>query len=848
MKTTILRNLKEKISTGSLVDRALKAAKEKIEKITNRVVSLAKDDMKYIVEKFGTEIIITEDGHVDFYIIARRDIDTRISYIRVANWQPEFSLGDVFLDDGSSREYKKLGNIVNALNKEYSKYGFDFQNVDTREINKIAKKEYQIYIELKEQQAQQAEKEEEKMENKNFKYADGNEVRVGDIVEVASTTSLNYGCEGEVLDVLGDDGHGEIIIDTTISKDAYYYASELILIKRKNDEAAEEEKEEEVKMENKKITISIEGEGRAESITTGNIEEANANLRKRIDEVLNGTYCNKTWITIDIREFEEPIEFRVDIIEELHGKEYNVLELLINEMKREIKYMKENKNRCTWIKDTDKFISVREQVVEVLRKYLQPNPPAGEPAAEAAEVTPAATEEKENNKKNVEEMETKITTKQRLNNRLKKLAAQLVEEKTIQEKEDIVYSLFPNAIELDVEESSIHFLADEEYIGAKPTKKYMMEIDENFGKINNMYGLMVSVHIKENAVEVEASVAVDFSDVWGNQDYTDFIVGSAVAEIPMTDKKAMEIASDALDNANKRNISISSALHTVNELLQCKGLSEKTMVALKSIMDVLKDMHLRIAEIEEIERANNMIGKIENAYNEGRADACRCLAKIDEKIKSSRYKSTKLLYQAIRPKFEQLAEQGKNSAAEIEITNNTGKQIYSSLVADVIKNTDNKKIFGDNVIITYADLSKVEFESDMISLRIDAFREYKFNNRKEIKIDWRLFDARDMEIDEDFDCVYGTVISRGQTVVVVPNEPTPEPEKNKSGEGGYESKMESEKEHREKEIIQYLVDECNLIFEVEDDDIWKEINKTYLINASEEERDRVYDAVVAALF
>lgn len=643
MKTTILRNLKEKISTGSLVDRALRAAKEKIEKITNRVVSLAKDDMKYIVEKFGTEIIITEDGHVDFYIIARRDIDTRISYIRVANWQPEFNLGDVFLDDGSSREYKKLGNIVNALNKEYSKYGFDFQNVDTKEINKIAKKEYQIYIELKEQQAQQAEME-------------------------------------------------------------------------------QAEKEEE-KMENKKITISIEGEGRAESITTRNIEEANANLRKRIDEVLNGTYCNKTWITIDIKEFEEPIEFRVDIIEELHGKEYNVLELIINEMKREIKYMKENKNRCTWIKDTDKFISVREQVVEVLAGYLQPTPPA-------AEATPAATEEKENNKKDVKEMEMKTTTKQRLNNRMKKLAAQLVEEKTIQEKEEIVYSLFPNAIELEVEESSIHFLVDEEYIGAKPTKKYMMEIDENFGKINNMYGLMVSVHIKENAVEAEASVAVDFSDVWGNQDYIDFMVGSAVAEIPMTDKKAMEIASDALDGANKRNISISSALHTVNELLQCKGLSEKTTIALKSIMDVLKDMHIRIVEIEEIERANNMIGKIENAYSEGRADACRCLAKIDEKIKSAHYKSTKLLYKNIRPKFEQLAEQ----------------------------------------------------------------------------------------------------------------------EKNKSGEGGHESKMESEKEHREKEIIQYLVDECNLIFEVEDDDIWKEINKTYLINASEEERDRVYDAVVAALF
>lgn len=49
-------------------------------------------------------------------------------------------------------------------------------------------------------------------------------------------------------------------------------------------------------------------------------------------------------------------------------------------------------------------------------------------------------------------------------------------------------------------------------------------------------------------------------------------------------------------------------------------------------------------------------------------------------------------------------------------------------------------------------------------------------------------------------------------------------------------------------LIQYLIDVCNVIEDVEDDDIWQEINKTYLIEASEETREEVYDAVSAGLF
>lgn len=126
----------------------------------------------------------------------------------------------------------------------------------------------------------------------------------------------------------------------------------------------------------KEIKISIEGEGRVEEIVTNNLEDANRNLRRRIKEVVDGiAYCNKTWITIDVKEFTKPIEFRVDLINRLHGNIDNVLELIIKEKRMEIEYMKNNIEKCTWVKDKDKFFEYREEVIKVLEGYLpEPDP------------------------------------------------------------------------------------------------------------------------------------------------------------------------------------------------------------------------------------------------------------------------------------------------------------------------------------------------------------------------------------------------------------------------------------------------------------------------------------------
>lgn len=168
---------------------------------------------------------------------------------------------------------------------------------------------------------------------------------------------------------ISDDFNGKYNVETNDKKTYLVYNSDIVTWERPS---------------KKEIKISITGEGRVEDIETTSVADASKNLVRRIAEIKGERYCNKTWITIDVKEFEQPIEFRVDLIESLHGDVSNVLELIIEEKRRECKYVAENKEKCTWIKDTDKFISVREELIEVLEKYLNPAP-APEPVIEVEE-------------------------------------------------------------------------------------------------------------------------------------------------------------------------------------------------------------------------------------------------------------------------------------------------------------------------------------------------------------------------------------------------------------------------------------------------------------------------------
>lgn len=139
-----VRVLEEKIENGILEGRALENAKSKLEKISYMDLRPDAWDLENNQGTYGTEIIVTKDGHIDICICIMKKYSSRITYVKVGNFQPEFGCGDMFLPNGKEKEYKKLGNVINALNKEYEKYGFYFDDKNNRSILAQAKKEYEI--------------------------------------------------------------------------------------------------------------------------------------------------------------------------------------------------------------------------------------------------------------------------------------------------------------------------------------------------------------------------------------------------------------------------------------------------------------------------------------------------------------------------------------------------------------------------------------------------------------------------------------------------------------------------------------------------------------------------------
>ena len=140
-----VRNLERKIEKGLVEGKALQRAEETLQKIERRDYKVDAFDVINNEGTYGTEVVVTKEGHIDLYLCIMKRWSSHITYVRVGNFQPEFNIGDVYLMNGQEKEYKKLGNIINAVNKEYEKYGFYF-NANTNNNRKILADARQAYI------------------------------------------------------------------------------------------------------------------------------------------------------------------------------------------------------------------------------------------------------------------------------------------------------------------------------------------------------------------------------------------------------------------------------------------------------------------------------------------------------------------------------------------------------------------------------------------------------------------------------------------------------------------------------------------------------------------------------
>jgi hypothetical protein len=100
---------------------------------------------------YGIDIIIRNDGFIDICAIIKERYNLITSYVRLGYFQTEFSLGYMYFADGKIKEYKRLGNILNAIIKEYEKYGLYVDTSKNKEILKQSRQAYKINNDIKQE-------------------------------------------------------------------------------------------------------------------------------------------------------------------------------------------------------------------------------------------------------------------------------------------------------------------------------------------------------------------------------------------------------------------------------------------------------------------------------------------------------------------------------------------------------------------------------------------------------------------------------------------------------------------------------------------------------------------------
>lgn len=164
----------------------------------------------------------------------------------------------------------------------------------------------------------------------------------------------------------------------------------------------------------------------------------------------------------------------------------------------------------------------REKAFEHLEKLLgdMPEKPKKEIDAVEGQLVKVVENQVVNIKKEkvVEEMERQQFKKAEVVKTMKKIGDFLkVQDRTQDEIIDMILDILPNACEIDYreEDKSISFIAGVDYVGAKPSKATMLEIDENFARVEGMEGLMMCIYQEKNKIKMSADVMVTYADKWG---------------------------------------------------------------------------------------------------------------------------------------------------------------------------------------------------------------------------------------------------------------------------------------------------------------------------------------------
>lgn len=117
--------------------------------------------------------------------------------------------------------------------------------------------------------------------------------------------------------------------------------------------------------------------------------------------------------------------------------------------------------------------------------------------------------------KEVDVVSKKEINKKELNKKLNKLGLVLVDCTNVEKIESKIIDVFPDAMEINVEEKEFDFIVNKEYIGNNPTNKYMLQQDKHFRKIHKTYGLSILGEIDDGNIIIKSNIGVAYTDKWG---------------------------------------------------------------------------------------------------------------------------------------------------------------------------------------------------------------------------------------------------------------------------------------------------------------------------------------------
>ncbi len=608
-----VRVLEESVEKGLLQGYALESAKQTLEKIDHRTTGVDTWVLENNEGTYGTEIVITKDGHIDLYLCIMEKYSSRVSYIRVGNFQPEFGLGDIWLPNGEIKEYQKLGTIINTLNKVYEKYGFYF-TADTKNNRRIladARKSYELF--------KAEEKERKRKEN-----------LVKDLVSLSGSTLCGLlrelGHEGRVFYEDTEELERELVKFFEESDKKYDCWQDVFADYKENYLEVERLKKNLVKKEqellSKEVTFDIDGEGKVEEIKDASYADANENYkRRRYQAPEKGNGYNKTYVTmkLDGKKFH-------DMVICLHGEteHHNLKDAIL----AQIKVL-----RKTWVEGDGVPYFKPEKNKEIIeKKYGSKEKLAIALDAKEMVVRNLGIESEiviETHTEKMEEKQMNTINKNALTNRMTKLGEFLKENRDKDAVENKVLELFPKAMEVEVFEGDnvVHFLVGQEYVGKAPTKKEMKELDWEYRETIQTYGLTLYVAVESDKIKMDAHIAVDYRDRHGCPNNIDFTVKELEIELELTMEVAKELAEETRNKHNNGELSPCYAWNKINDLTNRKT-TDEVLEFLKGEIQYYDKKEQEEREQRNITYIDDTINKSYQLFAEGTISAGKILEKL----------------------------------------------------------------------------------------------------------------------------------------------------------------------------------------------------------------------------